>query len=97
MAGEEWINEIPSIVRITPGKHKFTITGKITVATNRWGKKVLAVPTDQGTLLVGSFSVMRALKDYVTTNDSYEGAKLSFEVVGEGRDRRYINVKVTKK
>jgi len=94
---EEWMDEVPTLVKVVPGKNKFTITGKISVGTNKWGRKVLVIPTDQGTLMTGSFAIMRAIKEFATANDSYEGAKLSFEVVGEGRDRRYINVKVSKK
>jgi hypothetical protein len=97
MVEEEWMQEVPPIVRITEGKHKFTITGKITTGTNRWGKKVLIVPTDQGILMVGSYTVMRALREYAEGHSNYQGAKLSFEVTGEGRDRRYKNVKVTER
>ncbi len=93
---EKWIDEIPDLVKITEGKHTFVIKAEPSVVTNRWGKKALRVETDKGVVMIGSYAILRALKEYFRANGTLVGAKLTFNAVGEGLARRYTGIKVTK-
>lgn len=97
MSEEEWLKEIPELYRVVEGTNKLKITDRITVVTNRWGRKTFRIPTDKGVFLTGSPAIARAIKQFMLEHGDYVGATMSFEVVGEGNQRRYLKIKLTKK
>ena len=76
------------------GSHTVFITGDVTERQNEWGNQIIDVPTSQGVLSTGSFSVMRPLAVAYKKRKKLEGLRLLFTVHGDRQARRFENVQV---
>ncbi|MEM2261234.1 MAG: hypothetical protein QXK24_02155 [Ignisphaera sp.] len=93
---ESFLKEM-QVVQISEGKNVFHVSDKPTVILNRWGRKALRIPCEEGILITSSFAIIRAIAKFITENgiENLPGSTITFTVAGTGRDRRYSDVKIS--